>query len=186
MLLVRSQRCRNKADDSIPVLLFEIDQIALHLQAAGVAAKRSIFANHPVAGHDDSDWVSSRSSSGGADGPRRANSLGKFGVGDGLTEWNARDFLPDALLERSSFGVKRKGKILSLSFEEILKFRSGLLQDRMAGIELPFFFYDGNMGAAGEVNADEVGGAGDEDEIVDGGFEDGIGVHDFFSRLAHK
>jgi hypothetical protein len=52
------ERCsRQERQRSLALLCFGSEQLLLALQTPGIAAKRTVVAHHPVAGHDDRDRV---------------------------------------------------------------------------------------------------------------------------------
>ena len=89
--------------EGIPIikllLLFQFQQILLHLHAIGVAGELAGAAHHAVAGLKDGDGVAVAGTAHGTAGLGFANSGGQLAVGTGLTLGDLVHLGPDGLLE---------------------------------------------------------------------------------------
>lgn len=98
--------------EGIPIikilLLFQLQQILLHLHAIGVAGELAGAAHHPVAGLKDGDGVAVAGTAHGTAGLGFANSGGQLAVGAGLTVGDLVHLGPDGLLEGGALGGQRQ------------------------------------------------------------------------------
>src|SRR3954452_25018223 len=86
----------------------EVEQRALHRQAAAEADELAVGADHPVAGHDDGDRVAPVGQPDGARGPGRPDAPGDLAVGRGLAVGDLAQGGPYALLEGVAVGLQRE------------------------------------------------------------------------------
>jgi len=89
------------------VRLFKVQQLALDVQTATVAAQRATRCDHPVAGDDDSHWIPVVRHADGTVGVRVANGLSDVAVAAGLAVWNFEQRPPAGELELGSAKIER-------------------------------------------------------------------------------
>src|SRR5579871_5202245 len=79
--------------------IFQRQEMPLPVQAAGKTAQGAIFSDHAVTRDDDGHRVPACACPGCTDGLGSARPPGQFAVVDGFAMRDARDLLPDLLLE---------------------------------------------------------------------------------------
>ncbi|HEY1583341.1 MAG TPA: hypothetical protein VGF73_09620 [Chthoniobacterales bacterium] len=88
-----------------------IEQPLLPPEPSAVTAKRTIGADHAMAGNDDAHHVRAVRAADGAARSGAAELLGHPGIGARLREWNRAQHLPGAHLEVGADGRERDSKI---------------------------------------------------------------------------
>ncbi len=87
--------------------MFKVEQLALDVETATVTAQRAARRDHPVAGNDDSYWISVVRHADGTVGVRVANGLSNVPVAAGLAVWNFEQGVPAGELELGSAKIER-------------------------------------------------------------------------------
>ena len=111
------------------ILLLQLQQGSLAVEAAGVAGERAIGSNNAVAGNDEGDGIASH---GAAYGLRRAatDAASQFAVGHRLSVGDSKQGLPNTLLEWCASQQKVWGEIRFLSGEKDVEPTEGLIENR--------------------------------------------------------
>src|SRR5512136_1971134 len=99
------------------VLLLQIEQLTLDVETAAVTAQRAARCDHPVAGHDDGDWIPVVRHADGPVGVRMADGLSNVAVAAGLAVWNFEQRAPTRELKLGSAEIERKGELAALARE---------------------------------------------------------------------
>ena len=102
--------------------MLKVEQLALDVKTAAVAAQRSAGCDHAVAGDDDGDWIPVVRHTDGAVGVGMANGLGDVTVAASLAVWNFEQCMPAGQLELGSTKIEWERELAALSRKIFVEF----------------------------------------------------------------
>src|ERR1700675_3633044 len=94
--------------------LLKVEQLALDVETATIAAQRTARRDHPGAGDDDGDWIPVVRHADGAVGVRMANRLRHVAIAAGLAVWNFEQCTPASELKLGAAKIEGQGELASL------------------------------------------------------------------------
>src|SRR6185295_6962681 len=114
---------------------FELEQAALHLEAARVAGERAVRADHPMAGDDDADRVVVIGEADRARGRGARQAARDLAVGAGGAERDPQELAPDGTLELRALRLERQLEIATGTAQVFGQLPAHLGQGLDGGIE---------------------------------------------------
>ena len=108
-----------------------IEQPLLTRQSAAVAGKRSVGADHAMAGDDDAAKIIAIRARNGADRSRLSDTPGDVSVGTRFTGGNLQQLIPNAPLKFGAAWRERQRKNFPLAIEIFIDFVCRLIEHRM-------------------------------------------------------
>src|ERR1035437_8803012 len=100
---------------------FKVEQLALDVEPATIAAQGAPRCDHPVAGNDDSDWIPVVRHADGTVGPRVANRFRNVTVTAGLAVRDFEQCAPARELELGTAKIELKRELAALARKVFLE-----------------------------------------------------------------